>query len=132
MKFYRKIRVIVQSIVYFVYNSHCKLLFICVQKTIQQLCQRMYTLVWFRLWKCSKCAITLTGRKKMSISCCCLAAVHAKSYSVSFIAIAAFVHLLGIQNASQTTNRANQRNTVKLLLTLPPVKIKTKSQFSWP
>ena len=48
------------------------------------------------------------------------------------IAIAACVDLLGIQNISQTTNMTNQRNTMNLLITLPSVKIKTKSHFSRP
>ena len=86
--------------------------------------------VLYRLRKYSKYTVTFTGRKLVKF-CCCLATVHSKSFWVNVIAIAAFVHPLGIQNRSQTTNMTNQRNTVKLLLTLPPVKMKTKSQFSW-
>ena len=44
MGFYHTIRVVQKSVVYFVYNRRCKTLFICVQ-TIQQLHQRMYSLI---------------------------------------------------------------------------------------
>ena len=45
MEFYHTIRAALQSVVYFAYNSYYKSLFICVQKTIQQLHQKLYPLI---------------------------------------------------------------------------------------
>ena len=58
--------------------------------------------------------------------------MHAESNKANIIAIAVFVDQLCIHKISHNTNMTNKRNTVKILLTLPPVKMMTKSQFSRP
>ena len=52
--------------------------------------------------------------------------MHAESYKANIIAITAIVEQVGIKKISHSTNMTNYKNTVKILLALPPVLNKDK------